>query len=155
MPQHHLENWLKSRSLGPRPPPTSFVRRSEWSLRKCISRSSLVPSGLRIWPYHSCGTGSIPGLGTSACHRHSQKNQNKTFKKGTCISNHLPDGAASADTGTTLLRAISSKGFFPPPPGPHCPRSRSSSRSLGQQTPLISVSKEPAPACPALPGSLP
>ena len=29
------------------------------------------PIGLRIQHFHCCGTGLIPGLGTSTCHRHS------------------------------------------------------------------------------------
>ena len=35
-------------------------------------RRSLVAQRLRIWHY-CCGTGLIPGLGTSACHGCSQK----------------------------------------------------------------------------------
>ena len=30
---------------------------------------------------HCCGTGSIPGLGTSACHRHGQKKKKKMKEK--------------------------------------------------------------------------
>ena len=33
------------------------------------------PSRLRIWHCHSYGTGLIPDLGISPCHRHSQKTQ--------------------------------------------------------------------------------
>ena len=45
--------------------------------KKTIARSSLGLSGLRIWHYPCCGLGSIPGLGTAACHRSSQKRENK------------------------------------------------------------------------------
>ena len=34
---------------------------------------------LRIWCCHCCGEGSIPGLGTSVCHRRGQ-NKNKINK---------------------------------------------------------------------------
>ena len=32
-------------------------------------------SGLRIQHCHCCGLGSIPGLGSTTCHRHSQEEQ--------------------------------------------------------------------------------
>ena len=35
-------------------------------------------SGLRIWHCHWCG--SVPGLGTSACHEHSQKKEREREK---------------------------------------------------------------------------
>ena len=53
-------------------------------------------SGLRIWLCHSCGVGrrcssnSTPGLGTSMCHRYSQKQKNKNKKAiMRMISSHL------------------------------------------------------------------
>lgn len=36
--------------------------------------NSLVAYHLRIWHCHCCDSGSIPGLRTSACHGHGQKN---------------------------------------------------------------------------------
>ena len=34
-------------------------------------------SVLRIWHCHCSGLGSVPGLGTSTCHRHNQKRKEK------------------------------------------------------------------------------
>ena len=51
-------------------------------LRRAIIKSSTSgvpwwPGVLRIWHYHCYGTGSIPGLETSACHGCGQKNPTK------------------------------------------------------------------------------
>ena len=40
---------------------------------KCIIGVLLWHSGLRIQHCHCCGTGSVPGLGISTCHRHVRK----------------------------------------------------------------------------------
>lgn len=38
----------------------------------------MVQCGLRIWHHRHCGAGSVPGLATSTCRRHSQKQTNHT-----------------------------------------------------------------------------
>ena len=40
-------------------------------------RHTLLACWLKIWHCHGCGSGSIPDLGTSACHRSSQKKKKK------------------------------------------------------------------------------
>ena len=48
------------------------------------SRTGGVPwglSGLRIWHCHCSRAGSVPGLGTSACHRCGKKKKTKKKKK--------------------------------------------------------------------------
>ena len=59
-------------------------------------RSSLMAQGLRIWCCHccgsgySCGVGSIPGLGTSACPgRDRKKKSSRGGIRQTVVKSHL------------------------------------------------------------------
>ena len=60
-----------------------------------IIRIPLWCSGLRIWCCHysglrhCCGTSSIPGPGTSTCHRCSQKKEKKKYRPFLFFHPHL------------------------------------------------------------------
>ena len=65
-------------------------KREAVSFLKIFQSIPLWLSRLRIQLGHCCGSGSIPGPGTSACHRHGQKDPHKNKQKITTTTTTKP-----------------------------------------------------------------
>ena len=67
----------------------------------------MLHSELRIWCCNCCGLSSIPGLGTSECHGHSQKRKRKSLSRLIELADALQVGCGRRDWDNAKLSGLS------------------------------------------------